>query len=71
MTVNEFKDNVRHAASQGGISPDEFARLKRDYDGFSFLVKDALSSWMEGQYSVLNQTIEDGSHELYKAAGGV
>ena len=44
--------------------------MQGDYDRFGFLMKDALNSWMAGEFPELSQTIEKGSHELYRATGG-
>ena len=40
--------------------------MQGDYDRFGFLMKDALNSWMAGEFPELSQTIEKGSHELYR-----
>lgn len=70
MTANEFKDNVRLAASLGGISKEEFTRLQSDYDRFGFLQMYALRSWMASDFPELSQTVGRGTYELYKSAGG-
>ncbi|RLB65568.1 MAG: hypothetical protein DRI90_01680 [Deltaproteobacteria bacterium] len=77
VNANEFKDNVRAANAENGVSNDEFERLTGDYrtmtGGFGGgLVVYALSSWLTGSgYAQLDVALrQNKSYQEYKAMGG-
>ncbi len=77
MNANEFKDNVRSANAENGVSNAEFEDLTADYrtmtGGFGGgLMVYALSSWMtgEGYYQLDVALRQNKDYEEYKAMGG-
>ncbi|MBW2453279.1 MAG: hypothetical protein JRI68_02160 [Deltaproteobacteria bacterium] len=77
MNVNEFKDNVRLANADRGVSRDEFERLAGEYrtitGGFGGgLVVYAISSWFSGEgYAELDACLrQDQDYDAYKDMGG-
>jgi hypothetical protein len=77
VNANEFKDSVRSANAENGVSEGEFERLAADYrtmtGGFGGgLVVYALSSWMSGEgYAELDVSLRQSkSYDDYKGMGG-
>ena len=77
MNANEFKDSVRSANAENGVSEGEFERLTGDYrtmtGGFGGgLVVYALSSWMSGEgYAELDVSLrQNEEYAAYKSRGG-
>ena len=69
-----FKKNVQAAAADG-ISQQEFAALKQEFQGLNNLAKYAVSSWIAGTYPGLEGALRmQGSASegwnAYKAADG-
>ncbi len=74
FTGANFKQNVQNAAKDG-ISQQEFAALKREFDGLNNLAKYAVSSWVAGTYPGLEGALRmrgpaSEGWNAYKAADG-
>jgi hypothetical protein len=74
LTGQTFKNNVQ-AAARDGISQQEFASLKREFDGLNNLAKYAVSSWIAGTYPGLEGALRmrgpaSEGWNAYKAADG-
>ncbi len=77
MNLNEFKDNVRLANADRGVSRDEYERLVAEYraitGGFGGgLVVYASSSWFSGEgYAELDVCLrQEKDYDAYKDMGG-
>ena len=74
FTGANLKQNVQNAAKDG-ISENEFAALKKEFQGLNGLAKYAVSSWIAGTYPGLEGALrmQGSANEgwnTYKAAGG-